>query len=305
MGFKMAAKLGLGLVAASIVSLTAMAEDGGWRLSLGASYRCFDDVEFHNFAFRNYGNTDPANGPLGVQGYTDASFSGLIPVVFNSDHMSFTGANEDLDDTADSLAPVIGIEKALWVRDALTLSVVSNLQYYQLDAGGTDTGSLAAAWYQHMWLPGGAGIIPAPVSGPFDGLSSDSSASVKNDMDMDLFVLDLGAKASVSVCEWFGFYGAVGPTLNFSDLETSQTESAQWNKATGPGTDSYSVKHTDDDQSITLGGYAAVGLQFAVTDSVGIAAEYRYDIATDDVSTSQASVDLDGSSAQLKLTIRF
>jgi len=305
MGFKMAAKLGLGLVAASIVSLTAMAEDGGWRLSLGASYRCFDDVEFHNFAFRNYGNTDPARGPLGVQGYTNASFSGPDPVVFNADHIRYTGTSADLDDTADAMAPVLGIEKALWVRDALTLSVASNLQYYQLDGGGADSESFSAGWYQHTWLPGGAGIIPTPVSGPFTELSSGTSASVRNDMELDLFVLDLGVKAAFAVCRWFGGYGAFGPSLNFSDLETSQRESAQWNKVGAPGTDSYTLKHTDDDQSLTVGGYAAFGLQFAVTDRIGIAAEYRYDIATDDVSTSQASVDLDGSSAQVKLTVKF
>ena len=294
--------VGLSLVAAGMFPAVADAE--GWQVTLGGSYRSFDAVDFNAFNFRNYGNLDGSLGrPLGAQNYSTATFAVVAPGPFSADHIRYLGGSENID---GALAPVIGFEKVIGAQNALSFSWVANGQYYQLGETMSDEQSFTVQNYQHM-APFLNVIVPAPIAGPFAGFSAGTAASVRNQFDLDLLVLDLGAKADCTLGKRFGMYGAVGPTLNFSDMKTSQQEAATWNPIplVAADTGSYQQTHNDDRQAVTVGGYVALGVQFQLTKTLELAVEYRYDAATNDVSTDLASVDLTGSSAQLKLSFQF
>lgn len=293
------------LAVAGVLSLPALAgEQQDWQFSFGVSYRAFDDVDLDTFSFRNSGTLDPAVGPLGIQGFTDATFAAIAaPQAFSVSHVQFSGEDGDVSGS-DSFAPVITAEKIYSQKEGVTYSLIANLQYYMMDVSG-DGNSIDAVNYSYIALPAPAGIAPAPLGGPFAGLAAGDSVSASVDFEMDLLVLDLGVKASKMFGEKCNGYISGGPTLNLSMIDTSVSESASWTPVTAADTGSYSSSADDDETGLNVGLYAAVGTKMAISETVRCTAEIRYDIVAGTPGTDQAELDLDSFSAQLKLIWDF
>ncbi len=280
-----------------------------WRLSVGTSYRGFDEVEFESTNFGNSGNVTPANGPLGIQGFTDATFAGILPpfTAFNTDHAVYNGSDSAID-PEDRWAPVVGLERHLHYLCGWNYNLVINLQYYNVDMSAAST-NFTAVNYTHLALPAPGGIIPAPTGGPFNGFQAGTTAIADNEFKMDLLVLDLGIKASRQIInEKMHCSIAGGPSLNFADFKTSRTLSATWTSDPAiPGdTGEASYTEDDDDTNLRVGAYLSMGVQYDLTDRWSVGAEGRYDkLFGGNPGTDLAEIDLDGFSGQLKVFYRF
>jgi len=301
----------LACVVAGCVSLVTGAEDG-WRLSLGTSYRDFDRIDFKPFPLRNFSHVDPAAGAVGIQGYVNATFqdgSPNVPAAFTADRVQFPG----LDSSAESWAPALGVEKTLCTRGSFVFGFVGNLQYHRVKADDSAGATQAApgefaAWNQNYNVL--AGIIILPPPGPYYtnvGLvDARTSLMVENELELDLYVLDLGLKAAYWPKPAFNFYGAAGPSLTLSDLETEQVESGSWFPI--PSTNdggAYRESRSDSELKLILGGYVALGTEYRITECLGIAAEYRYDLTAEDAETAHAELDLESGSGQVRLIYSF
>lgn len=302
-----------------LVALPLTVTAGDWRVSLGGSYRGFDSVDFSATALRNYGDTNRPLGPLGMQErdpqtlFPGAPPPNLLPIP--ADFARFTGSSESVS-SSDGFAPVVGFELALPAAgtERLCLSLVGSFQYYNVEVSENNTGSWASAGsfdaYHHKygWLAAGGGVFTPPgLRTP--GLSTGTSVFLRNEFDMDLFVLDLGIKAACKIGDKvpIEIYVALGPSLSIADVDTAQTENATWNpvaNSTDPGAN---VPQTRTDSNVDLqpGLYGVVGVSWKFTSHMGLAAEYRYDQVFGDVGTDQGELDLSGSSGQIKLFYEF
>ena len=308
------------LVALAAIPYVVQAQES-WKLTLGASYRDFDDVSFKATPLMNFGNRVPADGPLGLQGYTDADFAGITVSIpsFPVDYTTYNGGNEDLDGS-DSWSPVIGLERTFQTEGRWTFSWVGNAQYYQMDVTGSDSGNAADAgafdafhnFYSVPLVPGTTPAIP-PVPNnltPVPGFSGGTMVTVENDMDMDLVVLDVGLKTGYEATHSITAFFELGPTLSYSDLQTSRSVTATWTPippATGATDPGLAVQNSDDDESkLMLGGFISLGGDLKLTERLSASAKARYDVVfADDPTTDHASVDLDGLSGQLLIIYAF
>lgn len=288
----------------SVVPLCALAESG-WQLGVGASYRDFDDVELTALRLNNFGNTDATVAPLGLQGYTNANtggFTGALAV----DHARYTGGDAEVDGS-DQVGVALAAVQPLGVWEGIRLNLVVGAQLFQTElaaiAAPTDFETFS---YNHVVVAGvfsdpQALVPPVP---PNPGLQAGTTAWVRNDFDMNLVVLDLGLQAAYGG-DRLSCYVAAGPSLSMADVETTQNHRATWNTFGLPNTGNYSAEETEDDLNLLVGGYVAVGAGIAINEQFGLAAEARYDLVHREAGTSQATLDLDGASGQIKLTYDF
>ncbi|OGV79555.1 MAG: hypothetical protein A3K19_02685 [Lentisphaerae bacterium RIFOXYB12_FULL_65_16] len=302
-------------VAVVVQAGVAWAGESPWTLRLGVSYRDFDDVDFKGGEFRNWGTQNNTVGPYGVQNATTApglSFPDPSPVIL--DYVRSSGSSEEVDNS-DKFAPIIGFRYDLTPECKLGLGVVGNLQYYRLDIGaGTMSGTAVAPGgfsveqYQHWPIDASPGTLTpgAPLVGP---AMPGTTFSARNQLDMDLYVLDIGLDVRATV-DRVNFTLAAGPTLTIADAESSQKQQASWEEQGGsPGVGlpagSYTDKSSDSDTDFLLGAYAALGVTLDVTTSWSVGVEYRYDYVSEDAGTRQAELDLSGSSGILRVGYRF
>ena len=105
--------------------------------------------------------------------------------------------------------------------------------------------------------------------------------------DMQLHTYDLGAKASYKITDHLTASMSLGPSFNFTSLDTS------------------SNGHRSDKDSLDMGVFASAGLQYWFTEYIGVGAEVRYDKVFNDVSTRYSDLDLDTWNTDLKFLFRF
>lgn len=302
---------GMVFVALTALSMAALAQQDGWQLKLGVSYRSFGDVDFSGFELRNFGIIDPADGNLGIQDYSNETFADIDePAVFGTDHARYPGGDSSVS-SSDSWAPVLGVERVVGARNGWVFSVVANLQYFNVDVSGgasadsDDAGNFETFRYMHQAVPPPGGISPDPLAGPFDGLSDGTSVAVTADFEMDLFVLDLGVKAAYPFDHGLSIFGAVGPTLSICLIDTERTESAEWNDFTNVRRE-YSNREKNDTTAVRIGAYASIGASLRLGERLAVAAEARYDeVFGSDPGTSIAKIDLSGASGIVKLMLSF
>jgi len=292
----------------------AVAEEQDWRVEAGVSHRNFSDIEFAAFAMRHYGNTDATAGPLGLQSLTNANTGGYTNLTYAIDHAAYNGSDVNVD-SADRTGIVLAAERRLKTTDKIEFSLVSGLQVYHLQQDACDTAAPGAPGrfttfnYVHSVI---LGIFNdpktlVPPAAPVPGLQAGTQLRVDNDLNLDLFVLDLGIKAAVNVKN-VRCYCAAGPTVSIADTDTSQTVSVQWTNTAVlpvPYRTGFSESNSQHHVDVVVGGYAAVGAAYDFNERLGVAAECRYDAVTREVGTSQADVDLNGVSGLLKAVWRF
>ena len=286
------------------------ADQGGWTLRLGASYRQFYDVRFDPVNFVNWGNQSIGGAAFGLQDLT--AINVLFPTAIPLDYVRWNGGYQGLG-SGDGWAPIVGVGRDFLKRDRFSLGVVSNLQYYSPDAGFSQDGTMAApgtAFSASQFnqiaipalpiLPAGA---PANVGGAIQG---DTRFWMRNRFSADLWVLDAGLEAKVKTAKCLNLLLAGGPTLNLANVDTLQDYSASWLgvvNAFAAGT--YHQKRSERDFDAVPGLYGAVGLNVALNEKWSLAALYRYDYVPEGIGTDQAELSLNGASGQLLLLYAF
>ncbi len=291
------------------------AEEQFWRISAGAVYRGFDDVEFSGFQFRNFGQIDPAEQPLGIQGYTDSSFDNIArPFIFSVDHARYHGGEASID-SSDSWGPVISLERTVLREEDFSLAIAANIQYFSFNANKSaradrhDTEGFEVFNYRYQAIPGAIAPVYSDRQSGFASRNN-TSISVRNEFDMDLYVFDIGLKGYYTPHHMVDLFVAAGPSLNYTDIETSQTQTASWTEhsPTPPfeRRNSYRKHQSEDDTDWIFGAYFSLGGRLNFTRHIGLSVQARYDEAFgSDPGTSQASLDFSGFSGVLKLDYRF
>ena len=105
--------------------------------------------------------------------------------------------------------------------------------------------------------------------------------------DMQLQTYDVGAKISYKFNDRITASVSVGPSFNFTSLDTS------------------SNGHKSDKDSLQVGAFAAAGLQVWLTSHIGVGADIRYDKVFDNASTRYSDLDLDTWNTDFKFFFRF
>jgi hypothetical protein len=295
---------------AMMVLVPLLAAAGNWKLSIGVSYRDFDDVDFgkiRNLGIRNLrllledGQATEFSNDL-----IENIQAGWVQIV-DVDNISsgYRGSDESVD-SSDSFAPVISAETPVWTSDdgKLTLNFVTNLQWYNVDVGGDSSYSATATATEHQyWVQNGV-LAPRPSGDgtPYGDLSLSGKAHTS--FEMDLYEIDLGLKLLFSLQEKLDCFVAGGPSLSIVDMDSSVSETIRWSAPGDSGTVAHE-RHSDSDTDLIFGGYISAGAEYWFNEQFGISLEGRYDMAIDDAETGQASLDLDGFSGQAKFMMRF
>jgi len=134
-----------------------------------------------------------------------------------------------------------------------------------------------------------------------------NSLVLRSNLEADLYVLDLGLKATFCPDSAFNLYAAAGPTLTLSDMHTYQRERVAWTPLPPPANDPgrYAANDRDSETRILLGAYAAIGLQYRISARLTVSAEFRFDVVADSPETRHAEVDLQGGSGVISCLYSF
>lgn len=321
-----------GFILCLIVCNVAFAEEE-WDFTIGINYRSFEDVDIKSLKFNNPANPNYINGSA-----TDTDGDGIIdtlvygdgglqtsPQLFSSppvaaplfpndgsapasvatfDNIGFGSDSTEYD---EGYGIVLGASKGLqdnvdykWNLDLSLTTVTSQMDY-------NATPGLAVTSDQFL-IPGGSVNI-VPVGGNpttlvnanqiltgASGLGS-NTGTLNYDFDLNLYTFGTGVSGNLKKGR-FGFSLGVGPTLSLADFDVEVVEVAT-------GTGSYTRKQTDDETDLVFGIYLNVGISIDISDSIAIQVQYRFDEVFDEVDTSLAEVDIDGSSGQLNLIFGF
>ena len=114
-----------------------------------------------------------------------------------------------------------------------------------------------------------------------------STQTARTEYEMQLHTYDIGAKATYKITDRMTASVSLGPSFNFSSLDTS------------------SNGHRSDKDSLDMGVFASAGVQYWFTNYIGVGAEVRYDKVFNDVSTRYSDLDLDTWNTDLKFLFRF
>lgn len=301
------------LVLAGLVCGIADAQE--WKLGLGVSYRQFDDVEFSGATLRNFGDLEFILRDGAALDYTPANLgavigdlpggTGAINIVENVVVTSgYLGVDEDTSDS-DGWAPVLTGEYLFMTKDRLSLSVVANFMYFNVEVGGMAAMPMSstAQLNQYFVVAGSVSPLPTGPGTSYNDIMTSGFAS--NDFSMDLYGLDLGLKLAYSFDLSIDVYAAVGPTLSIVDLDSSVTETASYSAPGNAGGTFYSQALSESATDALFGVYGALGGAAWLNERVGIVLEARYDEVFDTAETDLAELDLSGLSGAAKIIFRF
>jgi len=237
---------------------------GAWKVGLGIGYRHFDSTNMKLNSRDTH--TLYENRDLGA--------------MYESAYMQTSVSAKDEDvDFSDCLTPVVTGEYEFWRKDALGLSVVANLQYFNLDSSAEVNGeSVVSKYYTSVLHPEFGTVL-----GGSEKHNQRSHASI----DMELLVADCGLRANYSVCDSLALFMSGGPSLDYSD---------------------FSVKydgHNHATEKVTGGLYAEGGLQYLVRKNISLEVVLRYDWVYSKATTSIAEQNLDGFGTAIKTVFSF
>jgi len=297
----------MALVLAMAAAAWSWGAESPWRLQVGVAWRDFGDVELDGFKLRNHDSMYKEGGPFGIQNYSELpglrDGSGVT-----ADQVSFRGAEDSADDT---WAPVLGVQRELWRRGSLSLSLTGSLAYYRIEAEFGASGSAGAPGAfraSHFnYLVAEEQVLAPPINDdPLAGFSPGTSAAVQlKDFRADVLMLDAGLRGQY---DWKRFYvtAGVGPAFYWAHVDSEVEESGSWNAIPGTGDPgSYRLASSDSGSDTALGVYATIGAGVRVSEQIAVEVEYRCDEVGGLVGTSQAGVDLSGQTGMVKVIIGF
>ena len=193
----------------------------------------------------------------------------------------------------ESMAPVVSLDADIYQNDSWTLSVISNLQYYNMDtASSAKGGSIGETTYHTKvyWTDSSNwGQIVRADKDPDYSVTSTSylTGTGRTKFDLQMLEIDLGLKLGYTLASGLDFYLAAGPSLSYADMESS------------------SGGRHDNDLDYIFGLYAAIGSSYWFNESYGLSFDIRYDEAFKHADTKYANLNLDSWSAILKFLVQF
>ncbi len=273
-----------------------------WYFSAGLSFRNFDKPKFKVTGGSDFDNLLSLNGTL-VEA-NDANLAaavksklgavrdtGVTRLTFasgSSANARSTGSYAD----AEKLGGTIGAYANLWSDDALDLGFVANLAFYELDSASRSlkgSSSDYSACDHYVGWSGSQYTVNYAVD--MDATGSVNASSIgttgKCKFDMQLWVLDAGITLGYNFDNGLRLFLAAGPTLSLADMESSCGGS-----------------HKNENE-FNWGLYVAGGANFWFTETIGLAAEVRYDDGFGTVGTRYVKQDLDTLGGSVKLLVRF
>ena len=268
-----------------------------WHISLGISYRDFKKPKFGSsstksgiVAVTNDGRTyeidtnvsDGGSGYIsGLENYTPRTID-VVSTVGGSG--SSKGSYSELEQTG----LIVGFEYALTQNESISLNFAANFQYFMLDSAGGGSVSGGSTTYTYPIVLGSLG----PIGWPSQNSYGPAAGSVKTEMDLELYVFDLGVSLEYEFENSIVLSLAAGPSLSIADINTSA-------KASGART-----RH-DDDLETEFGFYVSGGIAYWFSEKMGVSFDLRYDNAFGEVGTKYVSQNLDAVSGQLQVLFRF
>jgi hypothetical protein len=307
----------------TLVAMPVMAD--GWKLSLGASYRSFDEVDFKPLALSS-------SGGAYVNGYwtadddylvlSDAQIdpTGWVPNqqeywrAVSFDQVIYEGGSDGWGGTPGA---VLALAKQLKTTESgWSVSAKASLGWFSSDLSTSAQASelTASTFVGFFRLPidPGTGIPTAPAMGgsgpPLNEPVYDSpeaattSAALAMAAEMDLYVLSLGVQLARQMGP-VALSLEVGPTLNLVDFDTSVNQTVGWKAGRGDAV--YSSSAHDDVLDVLFGVYAAGGVSWQFNERFEVGLEARWDEVFEDAETDFAEMDLSGFSISALFGVSF
>jgi len=281
---------------ASLESGESVSKD--WHISIGLSYRDFKKPKFRSTKTPSGSWAVTANGDSyyvidrevnnGGFGYVSelANYRPRTIDVVTSEGGG--GSSKGSYGDMEQLGLIAGFEYAITQNESLSLNLAANFQYFMVDSAGGSTVGGSSSTQTYPIVNGSIG----PMGWASQHDYSVSGGSVRTDMDMELYVFDLGLSVAYEFENSIVLSLAAGPSLSLADINTSA-------KASGART-----KH-DDDLEFEYGFYVSGGIAYWFSEKMGVAFDLRYDNAFGEVGTKYVSQNLDAVSGQLQVLFRF
>lgn len=273
-----------------------------WYFTAGVSFRNFDKPKFKvtgggsftDMLSLNGSLVEPTNDNLAAAVKSKLGAvrpTGVTRLTFASG--SSSGAtSEGSYSFAEQLGGTIGVFGAIWSEGNLDLGFVANLSFYELDSASRRLkgGSVSFDTYDYMvgWNDNRYTVNNVKMDATGDVADASSVFSVgKSKFDMQLWVLDVGLNLGYSFDNGLRFFVAGGPTLSIADMESSCRG-----------------KHANETE-FNWGVYVSGGASYWFSESIGLAAEVRYDDGFGSVGTRYVKQSLDTLGGNVKLMVRF
>ncbi|MBQ9446609.1 MAG: hypothetical protein IJU61_08455 [Victivallales bacterium] len=304
------------MVAAMLIGLVGHAQDtakigtsnsvsiAGAHLGVGVGYRNFHTVRLKGASQNSFVGIWTSNSS-GMSAYNSESVHNIVSgnatnvgtympasaniTVSNGYNLGGHGSWGNME----SMAPIVSLDADIYQNDSWTLSVISNLQYYNMDtASSAKGGSIGETTYHTKvyWTDrDNWGEIRRASSDPDYRVSSSSylTGTGRTKFDLQMLEIDLGLKLGYTLASGLDFYVAAGPSLSYADMESS------------------SGGRHDNDLDYIFGLYAAIGSSYWFNESYGLSFDIRYDEAFKHADTKYANLNLDSWSAILKFLVQF
>ena len=273
-----------------------------WYFSAGLSFRAFDKPKFKVSGGGEFTDLLSLNGSL-VEA-TNANLAsavkeklgavrdtGVTRLTFASGASS-GGSSKGSYSKFEQLGGTLGIYGNIWNDGALDLGFVANLAFYELDSAsrGIKGGEVSYSAYDYMvgWNDGKYTVnnVKMDATGKAGDASSVFTAG-KSKFDMQLWVIDAGLSLGYNFDNGLRAYLAAGPTLSVADMESSSNG-----------------KHKNETE-FNWGLYLAGGASIWFNETIGLAAELRYDDGFGSVGTRFVKQSLDTLGGSVKLLVRF
>ena len=302
------------MVAAMLIGLVGHAQDtakigtsnsvtvAGAHLGVGVGYRNFHTVRLKGASQNSFVGIWTSNSG-GMAAYNSDSVHNIVSGnATNVGTYMPASANITVSDgynlgghgswgVMESMAPVVSLDADIYQNDSWTLSVISNLQYYNMDtASSAKGGSIGETTYHTKvyWTDSNNwGQIVRADKDPDYSVTSTSylTGTGRTKFDLQMLEIDLGLKLGYTLASGLDFYLAAGPS--YADMESS------------------SGGRHDNDLDYIFGLYAAIGSSYWFNESYGLSFDIRYDEAFKHADTKYANLNLDSWSAILKFLVQF
>ncbi|MBT7165102.1 MAG: hypothetical protein HN849_00860 [Victivallales bacterium] len=304
----------------SLIALPVMAD--GWKLSLGASYRSFDEVDFKPLALSSSGGAYVNGYWTADDDYLVLSDDQIAPGwvanqqeywrAVSFDQVMYDGGP---DGWGGTLGAVLALSKQLKTTESgWSVTAKASLGWFSSDlstsAQASELTTSSSVGFFRLPVDPTPTIIPAgvPVVGgsgpPLNEPTYDSpgpattSAALAMAAEMDLYVLSLGVQLARQMGP-VALSLEVGPTLNLVDFDTSVSQTVAWTDG------GYSSSAHDDVLDVLFGVYAAGGVSWRFNERFEVGLEARWDEVFEDAETDFAEMDLSGFSVSALFGVSF
>ncbi len=285
-------KIKIGLCSFALASLSCVAAEE-WKLSLGVTYRTFDDISMHGLTLGDGskyldGDDDGSNPISPVDQVTPPSSSfPLLGEAVSLHRANYTGASDELD---SGTGLVFGASKQMDNGFGFELSFV------YIDTSFDE--GVNADTYTDVFYGGVPGGSDEFGDMPPGGKTAD--VQIRYDMDVTLYTFGAGISKTLQIGA-FDMKFSGGPTITIADFDMSYV-------ATQSFTGIDDVNHgsgSDDGIDLLLGAYVAADLSYDFNENWGMALGLRYDLIVNEIESDIADIDASGLSVELKVTYQF